>query len=71
MLSEPCGDDRTSVLVELPLQDLGKASAYVFRKRAVDGYTGHAAGWMAETIEMWLGFAVPGRKLSNRPSCRC
>jgi len=56
MLSEPRGDDGV-VVIKLPLLDLSKASANVLGKRTVDGHTGHAVGWMFETLEIGLGFA--------------
>jgi len=43
-------------IVEFPLLDHGKASANVYGKRAVDGYTDHAVGWVPEALEKGLGF---------------
>ena len=65
MFSKPVGDDRLAVC-ELPLLDLGKASANVFRKGAIDGNADHALGGVSETLEIG-----PGRRPDNRLSCRC
>jgi len=56
MSSKPCGDDRVGGIVEFPLLDLSKASANVYGKRAVDGYTDHAVSWVPEALEEGLGF---------------
>jgi len=57
MFSKPRGDDRVGVIIELPLLDLGKASANVFGKRVTDGNMGHVVSWMSETLEIGFGFA--------------
>ena len=66
MFSKPRRDNSVAVC-ELPLLDLGKASANVFRKGTFDGHAGHAVGGVSETIEVWLGVAqaVEGGRIAG------
>ena len=47
MPSKPCGDDWVAVC-EFPLLYLGETCTVVFGESAIDGYMGHALGWMSE-----------------------
>ena len=56
MPSKSGRDDRMAVGCELPFLNLGKSSANVFWKRAIDGYMGHAVSWMSEALEIGFRF---------------
>ena len=67
MPSETGRDDRVTYCLKLPFLDLGKACANVFGKSAIDGYAGHAVGWVSEPLEMGVRFthALEGCRIAG------
>ena len=56
MPSKPGRNDRMAGSLKLPFMNLGKSSANVFWKRAIDCYTDHAVSRMSEPLEKWFRF---------------
>ena len=56
VLPKPGGDDGMAGSLKLPFLNLGEDCAYVFGKRAIDCYTGHAVSRMSELLE--IGFRL-------------
>ena len=53
---KPGRDDGMAGSLKLPFSNLGEACAYVFWKRAIDCYRGHAVSRMSEPLEIGFGF---------------
>ena len=67
MPSEPGGDDRMAGSLKMPFLNLGKSSANVFWKRAIDCYTGHSVSRMSEPLEIGFRFihALEGGRVAG------